>query len=146
MEVVGVAASFIAVVTIALQSTKIIYETVAAIKDGPAAVQRLTAATEKLQHLLRQLDRLGTHAEDILGQVDCEFLDGLQALVIECASELDGIRTNLKKFCKAPSEDLMDKTKRVARVIFPEKDFDKMRDTINFYIVLFGAHLNCAEM
>lgn len=84
MEPLGVAASIIAVTTIALQSTKAVYATVNGIKNGPKEVNDLASAVEHLTHILEQV------AEISNGFIDMDGTDpsGLERAVEECAQSL----------------------------------------------------------
>lgn len=60
MDIVSTAASLTALIAIAIHSTKVIYQTVQHISDGPYHVQRLATKAEALRHTLQQLATLIT--------------------------------------------------------------------------------------
>ncbi|KAF8528325.1 ankyrin repeat-containing domain protein [Trichophaea hybrida] len=58
MYVLGAAANIVSLVTVALQSAKVIQEILSGIKDGPTLINELTSKLSDLRGLLLQLERL----------------------------------------------------------------------------------------
>lgn len=67
MGPLGVAASIIAVTTIALQSTKAVYATVNGIKNGPQEVNDLASAVKHFSNILEQVAEISKGFSDIDG-------------------------------------------------------------------------------
>ena len=63
MEALGGVSSAIAIITLALQSTKVIYEVVNSISHGSDDIDRLARATSNLQKLLEDTKQLAEHVK-----------------------------------------------------------------------------------
>lgn len=100
MEPLGVAASIIAVTTIALQSTKAIYATVNGNKNGPKEVNDLASAVKHLSHILAQVAEISNGFSD----TDRTDLSGLERAMEECAQSLADFRNQVKKLDVLPNE------------------------------------------
>ncbi|ERF68622.1 hypothetical protein EPUS_07183 [Endocarpon pusillum Z07020] len=137
MEGVGVAASFITVVLVGLQSSKFIYEIASEISGGPTTVQKLTKATRNLSKLLEQVRGLAQQANDLLGEHDARFFEDFRPLLCECVRELQLIQRKLDKFDRTPGHKFWNNVK----MHLHEKDFDKMWNTIHHYVQVLGSHL-----
>lgn len=139
MDGLGIAASVIAVITVGLRSSKFIYETVSGIKGGPKTVQNLVTVSRNLSNLLEQIKGLAERANDTLGEHDAKFFDAFRSLLCDCVAELQFIRRELDKFIVASDHQTWNNVK----MYLHEKDFDKMWNSIQHYVQLFGSQANC---
>lgn len=136
-----VAASIITVITLGLQSSKFIHETVSGIKGGPATVQKLVKAAQNLSKLLEQIKELAGRATETLGEHDAHFFGGFTPLLSDCVGELQHIRETLGKIIRSDFT-LWNNVKTYLH----EKDFDKMWNSIHYYVHSLGTQLVHAEM
>lgn len=142
MEGVGVAASFITVVLVGLQSSKFIYETASGILGGPTTIQKLVKAAKNLSNLLEQVHGLAQRAKDTLGEHDARFFEDFRPLLEECVEELQIIQSKLGRFSTASGHKLWNNVKTHLH----EKDFDKMWNTIAHYVQILGSQIVHAGM
>lgn len=138
MEPLGVAASIIAVTTIALQSTKAVYATVNGIKNGPQEVNDLASAVKHLSHILEQVAEISKGFSDM----DETDLYGLEKAMEECAQSLAEFRKQVKKLDVLPDERKLEKVKKRVKCVIQKGDLRRMWETVNHYINLFGTHLS----
>ena len=126
MDIVSVAASITAVITIAIQSTKVIYQTVQQIRDGPVHVQRLVTKAEVLQQTLQQLKTLVNEADLIRGSHLVDLFASLGSLVRACAEDLKKVINKLGKLQTAVGGEHVRKAWAVFKAVLGEKDLEQM--------------------
>lgn len=146
MEVLGGVASVIAVVTLALQSTKAIFEVVSSISHGSDDIERLARATSNLEKLLRLIERLAKHAESTNIVAEGKLLEQLTPLVDQCACALREILPKLTPLQKDSEDRRWKKAKKSARVYFDTKGVAEIWNTVNHYVELLGSCLGNASV
>ncbi|UPK92476.1 hypothetical protein LCI18_003411 [Fusarium solani-melongenae] len=96
MEAIGAGASTLAFVLLALKSTKIIHESLSAIKDAPRIVCELAQDIQLLQSVLGRL----THCP--LSHAPSSTVTSFQDMLQACTAELSSIENRLEQFKKKP--------------------------------------------
>jgi len=139
---IGVGASIITIIILGLNSSKFIYETVSGIRGGPATVQKLVNAAQNLSKLLEQIKELAGRATETLGEHDAHFFEDFKPLLCECVDELQHIQKTLGKIIRSSDFTLWNNVKTYLR----EKDFDKMWNSIHYYVESLGTQLVHAGM
>jgi hypothetical protein len=136
-----VAASAITLLTAALQSTKVTYQFVSALKDGPQEVQRLSLAIANLHSVLSQLSNLlATSAAD-----PARDLTALSVLVRACNTDLCCLE---KEFCTLRPSDHDTKTKvfwKRVKATLREKDLERMWIKLNHHTAELTVQLNILQ-
>ncbi|KAK4936068.1 hypothetical protein LTR10_022970 [Elasticomyces elasticus] len=122
MEAVGSASSLLAVITAAIQSTKIVYDAVSAVRNGPAAAQRLAKTINDLLQLLSLFERFGPRLEAISEQNGRDTAEYLRKKLLECERRMNEIQVMLVTFQVRPECKFGDKLKRSGRLNLQEKD------------------------
>ena len=146
MEALSGVASVISVVTLALQSTKVIYEVGSSISHGSDDIDRLVRATGNLEKLLEVIKRLALHAESTNSVAEGKLLEELKQPVGHCASALGDISVKLLQFQKDPKDRRWEKAKKYARVYLDTKGISEIWNTINHYVQLLGSCLGNASV
>lgn len=142
MEALGGVASAITVITLALQSTKFIYEAVGSINHGSDDIERLARATSTLQKLLEDTKRLAEHAERTKSVADAESLEKIEPLVDRCANDLDGVSRKLSQLQKDSKDRRWKKAMKHAKVFLDTKGVAETWNTVNYYVELLGSCLS----
>lgn len=138
MEPLGVAASIIAVTTIALQSAKAVYAAVNGIKNGPKEANDLASAMKHLTHILEQVAEISNG----FSNMDGTDIYGLERAMEECAQSLAEFRKQVKKLDVLPDERKLGKVRKRLKSVIQKEDFRRMWETVNHYINIFGTHLS----
>ena len=146
MEVVGGAASVITIVTLALQSTKVIYEAVNSINHGSDSIERLVRATSNLEKLLKFIHRLADHAEATNEVAEGKLLEELTPLVNECAQTLREILPKLGQLRDNPNDGRWQKARKHAKVYLDTKGVADIWSTVNHCVELLGCCLSNASV
>ena len=146
MEAVGSVASIIAVLTLALQSTKVIYEFTSSISHGSDDIARLTAATGNLQKLLEYTKLLAEHAERTNSVANGNLLDKVKPLVDRCATNLRETSRKLDHLQKDPKDGRWKKAKKHVKVYLDTKRVTEIWNTVNHYVELLGSCLGNASV
>lgn len=146
MELLGGAASAISVVTLALQSTKVIYEVASIISHGSDDIDRLATATSNLEKLLKVIERLIEHAVDTNNVIEGKLLEEMTPLVVQCANALHGIISKLVQLQIVPEDRRWKKVKKHARMLLDTKGISEMWNTVNHYVELLGTFLGNASV
>ena len=146
MDVLGGVASAIAVVTLALQSTKVIYEVASSIGNGSDGIDRLAKATSNLEKLLEFIKRLAERAKNTDSVADGKLLEELTPLVDECANALREVTPKIIQLQKDSKDRRWKKVKKHARVYLDTKGVAEIWNTVNHYVELLGSCLSNASM
>lgn len=141
MEAVGAASSLLAVVTATIQSAKIVYEVVSAIKNGPAAVRRLAKTIDDLLQLLSLFEHFGPRLEANLGLDGRKIVQTFCQKLLECESRMNEMQAMLLPFEKRPDHNFKDRLKRAGKFVLQEKDFDKWQAELDVHTGLLGVYV-----
>ena len=145
MEVLGGVASAIAVVTLALQSTKVLYEVASSISHGSDGIDRLAKATSNLEKLLEFIKRLAERAKNTNSVADGKLLEELTPLVDECANALREVTPKIMQLQKDSKDRRWKKVKKHARVYLDTKGVAEIWNTVNHYVEFLGSYLSNAS-
>lgn len=146
MEVLSGVASVIAVVTLALQSTKVIYEIASSIGHGSNDIDRLARATSNLERLLKIIKHLAEHAESTNSVAEGKLLEELAPLIDQCASALREFPPKLLQLQKDSKDQRWKKVKKYAKVYLDTKGVTEIWNTVNHYVGLLGSSLGNASV
>ena len=141
MEVVGGVASIISVVTLALQSTKVIYEAVSSINHGSSSIDKLVRATNNLEKLLKAVYRLAVHAQATNNVAEGKLLEDLTPLVDQCTQNLREISPKLGQLQAKSSDRRWQKAKKLAKVYLDTKGVTDIWNTVNHHVELLGSFI-----
>ena len=146
MEVIGSAASVITIVTLALDSIKVIYKAVNSINHGSGNIERLVRATSNLQKLLEFIQRLADHAEATNEVAEGKLLEELTPLVNECNQSLRALALKLGQLRDNPNDMRWQKARKHAKVYLDTKGVADIWSTVNHYVELLGCCLSNASV
>ena len=146
MEAVGSVASIIAVLTLALQSTKVIYEFTSSISHASDDIARLTAATGNLQKLLGATKLLAEHAKRTHSVAGGTLLEKAQPLVDQCANDLGKISGKLSHLQKDSKDGRWKKAQKHAKIYLDTRGVTEIWSTVNHYVELLGSCLGNASV
>lgn len=146
MEAIGGIASIISVVTLALQSTKVIYEAASSIRHGSDEIDRLARAVSNLEKLLKVIKQLAEHATSTSSFAEGKLLEGLTPLVEQCANALREFPPKLAQLQKDSKDGGWRKAKKFARVYLDTKGVTEMWNTVNHYVEILGSFLGNASV
>lgn len=146
MEALGGVASVIAVVTLALQSTKVIYEFTSSISHGSHDITRVAVATSNLQRLLQDTKLLAEHAKRTDNVANGNLLEKIEPLVDQCASDLGQISEKLSHLQNDSKDGSWRKAKIRARIYLDTKSVTEIWNTVNHHVQLLGSCLGNASV
>lgn len=146
MEVLGGVASAITVVTLALQSTKVIYEVASSIRHGSDDTNRLAKAASNLEKLLEGINRLAEHAKDTHSVAEGKLLEELTPLVSDCANALREVSPKIMQLQKDSNDRPWKKAKKYAKGYLDTKGLTEIWNTVNHYVELLGSCLGNASV
>ena len=146
MEAIGGVASAITVVTLALQSTKAIYEVASSVKHGSDDIDRLARATSNLIELLEVIMRLVEHAERTRSVAEGKLLKELIPLIDQCANALREIAPKLDQVQKDSKDRRWKRAMKHAKVYLDSKGIAEIWNVVNHYLQLLGSRLTNASV
>ena len=146
MDAVGGVASVIAVVTFALQSTKVIYEFTSSLSHGSDHIDTLAIATSNLQKLLEVTKLLAEHAKRTNSVADGSLLENIKPLVDQCANDLGKISGKLSHLQKDSKDGRWKKATKGVKVYLDTKGVIEIWNTVNHYVELLGSCLGNASV
>jgi hypothetical protein len=139
MAGIAEAASLIAVVTIALQSTKIVFETVTGIHNGPPLLQQLASELQRLQDILAQIVDLSKDP----AHTNFTNFKGLADLSRRCEIDVQSMRRKLESLCGGGKiEKAWGKLKTYLHI----KHLEEMRKRTSHHVQALGTALGVATM
>ena len=136
------AAAAIAVITVSLQSTKLIYQTVEEIRNGPAVVAELASRTRKLDALLQQLLDLICHSQRSITTQDQHLWKSLEHEILQCSDYLNKAADKIKKLDSSLSSHPIEKTWRRIKVSLKDKDLERMSEQMQNYVAMLNTQLH----
>lgn len=126
------AASTIAVVSLALKSIKVIYNTVSTIKNAPQKLQQMTS---NLGHLSFTLERLKGRGGD------WGLVEGLPLLISECAKNLENFERKLDKLSSL-SDNRAKRLWNNVKTMLQDEDLNQMSSFIQQYASLLSLKMD----
>lgn len=118
MEGLAVAAGLTGVLTFAIQSSKVIWETLRGIKDVPVEVERLITVISNLRVLLEELEELWEKNDSDGGNLSKD----LELVISTCAFDLDQFRKQVCRLQLLPDKKIWRRTWRNLKSVVIEKE------------------------
>ncbi|KAK0747430.1 hypothetical protein B0T21DRAFT_406061 [Apiosordaria backusii] len=140
MELVSAVAGVATLVEVALKSTKIIYQTFSAMKDGPRVVVDLANQVEQLQLILQRVSALPI---DLINTNDSM---GLADATKKCAAAVAALETRMQKFSASSTNRHSGQLWKRFKAVFGEKELQLIRQTMQGHVSLLTLHLNVVQM
>jgi hypothetical protein len=140
MEVIAAASSITALLTIAVQSAKIIYDTVVNIRNGPSQLRGLATAVDDLHRMLKQVADIRIEEEsraDRSGDTG-----GLKASIKNCAEDLLAVQREIGKLQAVPQDNHLGRTWKQVKSILAKDDFRRLWSIVNHQTVALSLQLN----
>ena len=135
MDGLSGAASVIAVFSLALSSTQVIYNTVRGIKNAPGVIQHMMSGLQDLSNLLKQLrgftDRL-------------YFAADLGGLVAKCAADLKEFEEKLAKLSPPANKKPVRLWKNI-KATLQERDLEMMSGLIQRHVAALSLQMQIIE-
>ena len=126
------AASTIAVLSFALNSIKVIYNTVSTIKNAPQKLQQMTS---NLGHLSFTLERLKGRGGD------WGLVEGLPLLISECAKNLENFERKLNKLSSL-SDNRAKRLWNNVKTMLQDEDLNQMSSFVQQYASLLSLKMD----
>jgi uncharacterized protein YukE len=146
MELVGTAASILAVAGTTLQSVKFIHDTIQGVKNGPQKVQRATQAVESLQSLLEAIQSTAKQSKRSLGQADSKCLNPIEPLLDQCASDLKSFENFLREVKPTSGSHLGSTLKGQFSLFMSGKEFQGLYDVVQRHVQTLNSCLSNAGL
>lgn len=134
----GAVASIIAVSTAALQSSRVVYETISGIKNAPDEVKELASGVQQLCHLLRQV----TEMSDKMDDRDATSISELQIVMDQCRQNLDRFQKKCDKLAISSTDGKLSMAWKRVKLVVKKEDFQRMWRTVSHYHNILGRHLD----
>lgn len=146
MDVVSVTASLTALVTLAIQSTKVISQAVQQIRGGPVHVQHLATKADALHQTLQQLSAFINEADLTSCSDVSRLFTNLQRLVEACAEDLKTLTRKLRCLQEAIGGNHVRRAWAVLKALLGEKELEHMwkvlqshRETLNSQLIIIST-------
>jgi hypothetical protein len=140
MEVIAAASSIPALLTISVQSAKIIYDTVVNIRNGPSQLRGLATAVDDLHRMLKQVADIRIEEEsraDRSGDTG-----GLKASIKNCAEDLLAVQREIGKLQAVPQDNHLGRTWKQVKSILAKDDFRRLWSIVNHQTIALSLQLN----
>jgi hypothetical protein len=143
MDGVSAVATVAGLVTAALQSCKVIYQTISAIRDRPKQTLELNNSINGLTNILNQLINLIESAEQLDGTQDVAVFEPLRPFLVACANDLTKSQARLAKL-NGKENNRIHKTWSVAKNVLGSNEFDAAHTTISRHLQVLSMQLDIA--
>lgn len=137
MDALSAGAGAVAFITLALQSTKVLYTIISAIRDYPKHVKDLSHDIEQLQSILGRLAQCQAILQDD---------QSLTVLTRRCSDDISLFVCRLRKMQISPTEQCTGKIWKKLRAVMSEKDLDAMRFSIHGHVTSLGLQLSIVQV
>ena len=118
----GAVASIITVANVALQSSRVVYETISGIKNGPDEVKELASELQQLCYLLRQV----TEISDKMDDRDATNISELQVVIGQCRQTLDSFQKQCDKLGVSSNDGRLSTAWKRVKLVVKKEDFQRM--------------------
>lgn len=135
MEAVGAGASVLTFVTVAVGTTKVVYETLSAVRDGPANVKKTADAVLQLRFILEQIAQLSHPAADTTLHSDAK----------SCISDLNIFAAKVVKLQVNPSDRANGRLWKRLKAFVTDKDLVDIRETLSRHSSRLSLRLNASQ-
>ncbi len=137
MDALSAGAGAVAFITLALQSTKVLYTIISAIRDCPKYVRDLGHDVEQLQSILDRLSQC---------QAILQNDQSLTVLTRRCSDDILLYVSRLQKMQISPTEQRTGRIWKKLRAVISEKDLDAMRFSIHGHVSSLSLLLSIMQM
>jgi hypothetical protein len=137
MDALSAGAGAVAFITLALQSTKVLYEIISAIRDCPKHVQDLGHDVEQLRSILGRLAQYQALLQDD---------QSLAVLTQRCSDDISLYVCRLQKMRISPTEQRTGKIWKKLKAAISEKDLDAMRFSIHRYVSSLSLQISIVQV
>jgi Fungal N-terminal domain of STAND proteins len=141
MEAVSAGAGVLTFITVALQSTKKIYEAVSGITKGPEQLESLAAAVETLHSVLTQFSNCPV-VDTADAKTDLELIWGL---IKTCSEDVLRYEKELGKVSISSDDKRAGRAWKKLKTFLQEKDLQRIRIGVNHHISALGFQLNILQ-
>ncbi|PNP76642.1 hypothetical protein FNYG_10061 [Fusarium nygamai] len=139
MDPVGVTASILTFVTVALSATKSIYGALSAIKDGPEILGSINDEISQLQNILQRLWQVVSSTARPTDR------SKLEQMVKKCSDDLVGLEDRLRKLDVSGADGRRGQLWRKFKICFEEKYLDRIHDVVGRHIQLLTLYLGTIQ-
>lgn len=146
MDVLSVSASLTALITLAIQSIKVIFQAVQQVRGGPIHVQRLATKADALHQTLQQLATLVNEADLTSASAVSRLFTNLPRLVEACAEDLKLITRKLRRLQEAIGGSHVRRAWALIKALLGERDLEHMwkvlqnhAETLNYQLVIIDT-------
>ncbi|KAH8903591.1 ankyrin [Coniochaeta sp. PMI_546] len=134
-EAIGVGASVVTFLGLALSSAKAIYEVLSAVNDGPRIVQRLAGEVKQHKTILLRLSELQ------INTINSADLQELESFSKRCEADLTSFNKKLRQISFSENDRRIGKLWKRLKIAVTEKDLDRMRDIVQHNTTFLNAQL-----
>jgi hypothetical protein len=142
MDGLSIAANVAAVVTIALQTTKLVYGTIAEIKNGPDEVTQLASALTDLECVLRQIRDIVENSSDD----HPPRLERLKLSAEEGAAALKNLDAKIMKLRGSSISTRIGRAWSSVKIFVRKEDLHNMREVVKYHSQKLGFQLDVAQL
>jgi hypothetical protein len=141
MDIVSGVASVTAIITIAAQSSRIIYGFVLGVRDRSRQAEQVILLLQDLQKVLHQVDLI-----NITGLLGTSKYGELKAATEICARDLQHLEKKLAQYRPTLSDKTFDKALKHLKVSLWTDDLNQIRTTIQHHVQTLTLQLNIAGL
>lgn len=132
MEALGSGANILAFIILGIKGTKVIYDTVSAVKDGPEAVKQISGSIMALRWTLEQLQQSNVTRHD----------SALEAQIKLCVEEIGSWAAVIQTLHVCPSERASGRFWRRFKTVLGEKQLDTINTRVTQHASMLSLRLN----
>lgn len=138
MEPVSAGAGLLTLITFTLQSTKVLYEVVSGIRNGPRKVQRLASDIHRLQSVLTQFSNCPA-VRLAPSEIDLKVIE-------DCSEDVSRYEKVLQKIQISTEDKRTGKAWKKIKAILKKQDLQDISAQMNYHLTELSLQLNIMQL
>ncbi|KAL9024191.1 MAG: hypothetical protein Q9196_006697 [Gyalolechia fulgens] len=135
------AASLITLIAFSLQSTKLVYQTIDDIRDGPSVITSLAESTKRLESILQQLLQLINHSGQSQQAHSPTTWKPLQQKISECSKDMQEASHKLDALNPNGAKHQVDRAWKRVKLSLKDSFFTRLDGQVKSHLAELGLQL-----
>ncbi|KAL8934600.1 MAG: hypothetical protein Q9211_005144 [Gyalolechia sp. 1 TL-2023] len=135
------AASLITLIAFSLQSTKLVYQTIDDIRDGPSVITSLAESTKRLESILQQLLQLINHSGQSQQAHGPTTWKPLQQKISECSNDMQEASNQLNALNPNGAKHQVDRAWKRVKLSLKDNFFTRLDGQVKSHLAELGLQL-----
>jgi len=142
MDVVSAVASLTTLITFALQSSQVLFQTANAVIDGPCQVVRFAGQVETLRRMLNRMAELVVKGKQASHSENTSVFADIKSSIQMCVEDLQRLQAKMSKLQAAVTSNNLRRIGSIVKIILGSKDFEEMEKIVPYHVQVLNTQLS----